>query len=44
MSQVKPAKALGIAQAVVNRYEHNTGAIPDNVLFKYAEYFDVSLE
>ena len=44
LSQMKLAKALGIAQSAVNRYEHNQAAVPDNVLLKYAEFFDVSLD
>jgi len=41
---MKLAKAIGIAQSAVNRYEHNQTAVPDNVLLKYAEFFDVSLD
>ena len=44
LSQMKLAKALGIAQSAINRYEHNQVAVPDNVLLKYAEFFDVSLD
>ena len=44
LSQMKMAKALGIAQSVVNKYERNLSSVPDKVLIKYAEYFDVSLD
>jgi len=42
LSQMKLAKALGLAQSAINRYEHNQASIPVNVLLKYADYFDVS--
>lgn len=44
LSQMKLAKELGISQSAINRYEHNQAAVPDNVLLKYAEFFDVSLD
>ena len=44
LSQMKLAKAIGLAQSAINRYEHNMVAVPDNALLKYAEYFDVSLD
>ena len=44
LSQMKLAKALGVAQSAINRYEHNQAAIPDSVLLKYAEFFNVSLD
>lgn len=43
-SQMKLSKTLDISQAAINRYEHNQVAVPDNVLLKYAEFFDVSLD
>jgi len=44
MSQMKLSKMLGISQAAINRYEHNQAAVPDNVLLKYAEFFNISLD
>jgi len=44
LSQMKLAKAIGLAQSAINRYEHNMVAVPDTALLKYAEYFDVSLD
>ena len=44
LSQNKMSKELGISQAALNRYEHNETSVPDEVLFKYAEFFDVSLD
>ena len=44
LSQMKMAKALGMAQSVVNKYERNLSSVPDKVLMKYAEYFNVSLD
>jgi transcriptional regulator with XRE-family HTH domain len=44
ISQAKLAKALGISQSGIYRYENNEAAIPDNVLLKYAEFFDVSAD
>ena len=35
---------LGVSQAAINRYEHNQAAVPDNVLLKYAEFFNISLD
>ena len=44
MSQMKLSKMLGVSQAAINRYEHNQAAVPDNVLLKYAEFFNISLD
>ena len=44
ISQVRLAKELGISQSAINRYEHNNAAIPDNVLLKYSDFFDVSAD
>jgi len=44
LSQVKLSKALGISQAAVNRYERDQVAVPDTVLLKYADFFDVSTD
>ena len=42
--QARLAKELGISQSAINRYEHNDAAVPDNVLLKYADFFDVSAD
>ena len=44
LSQNKMSKELGISQSALNRYEHDETSVPDDVLFKYAEFFDVSLD
>jgi len=44
MTQAKLAEALGVAQAALNRFEHNQQIISDEVILKYADYFDVSLD
>ena len=44
LSQSKMSKEFGISQSAMNRYENNQTSIPDDVLFKYAEFFDVSLD
>ena len=43
-SQSRLSKALGISQSALNRYENNQAVKPDNVLLKYADYFDVSAD
>jgi len=44
ITQARLAKELGISQAAINRYENNNAAVPDNVLQKYANFFDVSAD
>ena len=44
ISQARLAKELGISQSAINRYEHDSAAIPDSVLLKYANFFDVSAD
>jgi transcriptional regulator with XRE-family HTH domain len=44
MTQAKLAVALGLAQSAINRYEHDQQIISDEVILKYADYFDVSLD
>lgn len=44
LSQAKMAKQLGIPQSNLNRYENNNSATPLDVLIKYADFFDVSLD
>ena len=42
ITQARLARELGIPQSSINRYENNNAAVPDNVLAKYADFFDVS--
>ena len=44
VSQARLAKELGISQSAINRYERNDAAVPDNVLLKYSNFFDVSAD
>ena len=44
LSQAKLAKILGYNQSALNRYEHDQQTISDELLLKYADYFDVSLD
>jgi transcriptional regulator with XRE-family HTH domain len=44
ITQSRLAKELRISQSAVNRYEHTEVAVPDNVLLKYADFFDVSAD
>ena len=44
MTQIKMAETLAISQSALNRFEHNQQIISDEVLLKYADYFDVSLD
>jgi transcriptional regulator with XRE-family HTH domain len=44
LPQHKMAAALGIAQSTLNRLEHDQQIISDEILLKYADYFDVSLD
>ena len=44
ITQARLAKELGVSQAAINRYENNNAAIPDNVLLKYADFFDISAD
>ena len=44
ISQAKLGKAIGVSQAAINRYEHDQSSVPDSVLLKYADYFDVSAD
>ena len=44
LPQIKMAAALGISQSMLNRCEHDQQIISDEILMKYAEYFDVSLD
>ena len=43
-SQQKLSKTLNVAQASLCRYECGETEAPANVLLKYADYFDVSLD
>ena len=44
ITQARLAKELGISQSAINRYEHNAASVPDSVLLKYADFFDVSAD
>ena len=44
LTQAKLGKELGISQSAINRYEHNSAAVPSSVLLKYANFFDVSAD
>ena len=44
MSQFRLSKEFGVSQSAINRYEHNQSAVPDNILLKYAEFFNVSAD
>ena len=43
-SQMKMAKQIGISQSALYRYENDIVPVPDKVLMKFAEFFDVSLD
>ncbi len=44
LSQASLAKRFEIPQSNLNRYEHEKSATPYDVLIKYADFFDVSLD
>lgn len=44
ISQAKLSEALETTQSSLNRYENNQTAVPSNLLLRYADYFDVSLD
>ena len=44
LSQMRLSRELGISQSAINRYEHNKSSVPDTVLLKYANFFDVSAD
>lgn len=43
-SQAKLAPELGTTQSSINRYENGQAAPPIDLLRKYADYFDVSMD
>ncbi len=43
-SQQRMADVLGVAQPSINRYEHGQSAPSIDILVKYADYFDVSMD
>ncbi|MGI6672084.1 MAG: helix-turn-helix domain-containing protein [Christensenellales bacterium] len=43
-SQMKLAELFGIGQSSIFRYENGGSSAPFNVLIKYADFFDVSLD
>lgn len=44
LSQTKLATDLEATQSSINRYENNQTAVPAELLLRYADYFDVSLD
>jgi transcriptional regulator with XRE-family HTH domain len=44
VSQLKLAKMTGISQSAIHRYELGKSSVPDSVIIKYADYFDVSAD
>ena len=44
ISQNKLADALGTKQSSINRYENHQTAVPAELLLRYADYFDVSMD
>ena len=44
LTQSKMAEIIGVTQRVVSYYENNQRDIPINVLIKYAEHFNVTLD
>lgn len=44
VSQTKLADELEATQSSINRYENNQTAVPAELLLRYADYFDVSLD
>ena len=44
ISQTKLAADLEATQSSINRYENNQTAVPAELLLRYADYFDVSLD
>ena len=44
LSQAKLAKKIGSSQANINRYETDMSSPPYDVLLRYADFFDVSLD
>ena len=44
ISQKELGKILGIPQQSINRYENNYTNIPLEIVLKYADYFDISID
>ena len=44
LSQMKMAKTFGLCQSSVFRYETGETMVPPEVLLRYADYFDVSMD
>ncbi len=44
LSQTKMGSIVGAQQSSINRYESGDASAPYEVLLKYADYFDVSLD
>lgn len=44
LSQAKMAEYMGVQQSSINRYEKNVAEPSAEILLKYADYFDVSMD
>ena len=44
VSQAKMAEYLGTPQSSIHRYESSQAAPPCDILIRYADYFDISLD
>ena len=44
LSQAKMGKTFGVGQSSIYKYENDESTVPAEILMKYAEYFDVSLD
>lgn len=43
-SQTKIAKMFGTAQSSIFKYESGVSTVPAEIMLKYADYFDVSMD
>lgn len=44
LTQIELANTLGTQQSSINRYEHGQSVPSPEILVKYADYFDVSMD
>lgn len=44
LSQMRMAKTFGAGQSSIYRYESGEASVPAELLVKYADYFDVSMD
>ncbi len=44
LSQMRMAKTFGVGQSSIYRYESGEAGVPAELLVKYADYFDVSMD